>query len=259
MKSLILIVVAHVVGLACLVVAGVVLNDDIKENKYAGLLALLSTAFSAYMFAAGVLYRNNQRVYLWVNRSLLMVRRTHTYWQPAFDFVLPESHVHLDEVVETLQKNLRAKVVVLEGSASKVTLVIDDLLHLVTQIRDEHLHLSLDRKILVPSHLYDAYAERLTVLIEAVSEVVRPESVRLGLTITFGDGIRNPYFGFFVQRVPAQVLRSFEASFLLSEGSSCRIEAGTDCITVDSQKPREFFEALKGVLSLRSLPAGVAP
>jgi len=92
-----------------------------------------------------------------------------------------------------------------------------------------------------------------------VTEAVKPESVRLGITITFDDGVLNPYYGFFVRRVPSHVLSHFEASFQFGHASSCRIQAATDSINIEGTSAVDFFTALSQVLALRAAPAGGLP
>lgn len=259
MKSIILVIVAHLVGIAALVGLGLLLNDTLKANTYGGVTTVLSTAFGIYCFVVNILYHKNQRVFLWVNRLLLLVRRTHTYWLPAFDFTLSDTtlanrHEAINEVEKALAASPHKKIQRSNETPSSATITIDDTFFFVIRVDETHLHVTLDRKILVPAHLYEAYRQRLARFAEVISNAVHPESVRLGITITFGDGVSNPYFGFFVQRVPSQLLRHFQASFLLDQASSCRIEAGTDSINIESQGAVDFFEALSQVLALKAIP-----
>jgi hypothetical protein len=265
MKSIILVVLAHVIGILALVALGLLLNDTLKANTYQGVFTVLSTAFGIYCFVVNILYHKNQRVFLWVNRLLLMVRRSHTYWLPAFDFTLSDaSPENRSETINNVEKALQSfrhkKIQRSSETPTSATLTIDDTLFLVLRIDDCHVHVTLDRKILVPSHLYESYSRRLARIAEAMTNALRPESVRLGMVITYADGIQNPYFGLFVQRVPSQLLRHLEASFLLAQGSSCRIEAGTDSINIESQASVDFFDALAQVLALKVIPAeGLSP
>ena len=83
--------IAHLVGFAALIGLGFLLNDTLKENTYQGLFTVLSAGFGIYCFAVNILYHKNQTVFLWVNRALLLIRRTHTYWLPDFDFTLSDT------------------------------------------------------------------------------------------------------------------------------------------------------------------------
>jgi len=260
MKSLIWVVLAHIAGVLALIGLGLLLNETLKANTYGGVTTVLSTAFGVYSFALNILYHKNQAVFLWVNRLLLMVRRTHTYWLPAFDYTLSDATLeNRRELINNVEKALAAsphkKIQRANDTPSSAAITIDERFFFVLRLDESHLHVSLDRKILVPSHLYETYRRQLARFAEVISNAVHAESVRLGITITFGDGVSNPYFGFFVQRVPSQLLRHFEASFLLAQGSSCRIEAGTDSINIESQGAVDFSEALSQVLALKAIPA----
>ena len=109
MKSIILVVIAHLVGIAALIGIGLLLNDTLKANTYQGVTTVLSTAFGIYCFVVNILYHKNQRVFLWVNRLLLMVRRTHTYWLPAFDFTLADATIeNRMQLIGQVEQALRA-------------------------------------------------------------------------------------------------------------------------------------------------------
>lgn len=266
MKSLVIVGSAHVLGLAILVSLGLAFNDTIKDHTsdYQGVTTVLSVAFGLYCFAVNFLYHKNQNVYLLVNRLLLMVRRTHTYWLPAFDFTLSDTSLQhrrgLIAHVETALAELpHRKIKRINETPSSATICIDDKLFLALRLDDSHLFVTLDRRILVPSHLYETYRQWLARIGEIITKAVRPESVRLGMQITFDDGAVNPYYGFFVRRVPSHVLRHFEASFQFGHGSTCRIEAATDSINIEGTSAVDFYSAISQVLALKAAPAGGTP
>lgn len=261
MKTLLLVIVAHIVGITALFGVGLLLNDALKAyaESYQGVLTVFSASFGIYCLAVSVLYHRNERVYLWVNRLLLLVRRIHTYWLPDFDFTLSamalsdrrELFHKVESSLEALPyKKLRGSI----DTPNARSITIDETFFLLLRLDESHLHVTLDRRILVPSHLYEAYRQRLARIAESISNAIKPESIRVGMSITFGDGVVNPYYGLFVRRVPSQLLRHFEATFLLAQDCSCRIEAGTDSINIESTSAVEFFEALAQVLALKAIP-----
>jgi len=144
-----------------------------------------------------------------------------------------------------------------EETPTTLKVDLDRLAVLVFRRDDRFLHLHFDRKMLVPAHLYDTYRRRLASLVEAVNGIVKPVTVRYGLQIAFGDGVRNPYYGFFVNRVPNDLLQDFQVAFQLSEQSGCRIEADADHVNIEGTSFAEVFDALTEVLSLRAVPGGV--
>lgn len=263
MKTIVCLVLAHLLGIAALVGLGFLLNDHIKGlgDKFPGVSTVLSTAFGIYCFVVNLLYHKNQKVYLWINRLGLLIRRTHTYWLPTFDFILPASHEGdltglMAKTIEAMRQLPHQTFKQVSSTQASTTIVIDELLCFVLRVDEAHLHVTLDRKILVPSHLYDGYRQRLAVIAETIQRTVNAESVRLGISITFGDGVTNPYYGFFVRSVPAQLLRHFEATFLVGQTSTCRIEAGMDTINIEGGNLIEVFDALSQVLALKAMPAG---
>jgi len=87
--KLTIIIFAHLIGLALLLFLGVSLNTFLQGH--AGVISVLSVAIGLYSTVVNILYHRNRRLYLFVNRVLLKVRRTHTYWQPSFDLELSKS------------------------------------------------------------------------------------------------------------------------------------------------------------------------
>jgi len=256
--KLAIIIFVHLIGLTLLLFLGVSLNTFLQSH--AGVISVLSVAVGLYATAVNILYHRNRRLYLFVNRVLLKVRRTHTYWQPSFDLELSQSQDLSNDWIQMVWKILQEGRfgVAKKRDETPTTLKVDldSLTVLVFRRDDLHLHVHFDRKMLVPAHLYDTYRKRLASLVEAVNGVVKPVSVRYGLQIAFGDGVRNPYYGFFVNRVPSDLLQDFQVVFQLSEQSACRIEAGADHVNIEGTSFVEFFDALTEVLSLRAVPGG---
>jgi hypothetical protein len=116
--------------------------------------------------------------------------------------------------------------------------------------------MDFEQKLLVPSHLYECYRQRLAKLAESVIQLVKPNSVQYGLRVSFEAGVKNPYYGLFVNRVSADLLQNFQVVFRLDARSSCRVEAGKEDVNIESENMTELFEALKKALSLEALPAG---
>jgi len=264
MKTIGWIVVGHILGMLLLLWIGLWLNPLIVEygNAYAGVITVFSTAFGIYATVLSVLYQKNRRFHFWVNRFRLMLSRTHTYWQPAFDLELdPDDEGDragvLERVADALLHGQLGTARRLQSTASTLNVSIDDLMCFVCRLDGLHLHVHLDRKLLVPAHLYDRYRHKLARIADEIRRVVNPVSMRCGLIVSFGDGVPNPYYGFFVNRVPAELLQTFQVSFRLGRDSSCRIEAGTDHVSIEGTNLIDLFEGLSQVLNLRAVPNGV--
>lgn len=261
MRTIFWVAAGHVVGVALLIGVGFALNSTIHQyaEDYAGLITVFSTAFGVYAFIVNLLYHKNRAFHLWVNRILLVLTRTHTYWQPSFDFDLRQESSHdcsvlVQEVLGVLREPEFGNTTISQPSLNTATVCFDELMCFVLRVEDLHLHIHLDRKLLVPSHLYEKYSHRLARIAEAVQHVVQPTAVRCGMTISFGDGVKNPYYGFFVSSVPADLLHTFQVSFRLDQRTSCRVEAGTDQVTIEGKSLVDLFAALSQVLNLRATP-----
>lgn len=261
MRTVLWVGLAHLVGIAALFGLGLLLNKTIDQyaQDYAGLITIFSSAFGVYAVVVNLLYQKNRDFHLWVNRLLLLFVRTHTYWQPAFDYDLPDGSSQdrlalLQQLVKSLSEGNFGAAKVAHPSANIATVCLDDIMCFVLRIEDSHLHVHLDRRLLIPAHLYDAYRQRLARIAETVQQTLNPTSMRYGMTVSFADGVSNPYYGFFVNRVPSELLHTFQVSFRLDPASSCRIEAGTDHVNIESKSLVDLFEALSQVLNLRAVP-----
>ena len=86
------VIVGHAVVVGLLLWAGFAFNDIITKysDAYTGIITLFSVAFAAYTTALNFLYQRNAAFHLFVHRLLLRVTRTHTFWQPQFDFQLDQ-------------------------------------------------------------------------------------------------------------------------------------------------------------------------
>jgi hypothetical protein len=261
MKAWALIVAGHLVAIVILLVIGIQL--DHVPQSHPGVTTVFSVAWTLYSAALAYLYHKNRRFYFFVQRLLLRISRTHTYWQPAFDFDLDSNRIGtppeiLDALWELLREGRHGRAAKRAESPTTLSVGLDDLFSVVFRVDNQNLNVHLDRKLLVPSHLYDAFRRRLAMLVEDVSRIVQPVRVRCGLIVSFDEGVRNPYYGFFVNRVPPELLKDFQVTFLLNRNSTCRIEATTDRISIEGTNVAELFEAANQVLDLRALPGGVA-
>lgn len=261
MKTVTTIVAAHVLGILALLAIGLWLNTSIAAHlsNYQGVITVFSTAFGVYSFAINYLYHRNQNVYLWVHRALLILRRTHTYWLPAFDYALGERTLEARRsLLSTVELALSAlsekKIKRTDETPYFAKMVLDDVFFLVLRCDESHLFVSLDRRILVPSHLYERYCRQFAKIAETVATAANAGSIRLGMTITFDDGVVNPYYGFFVRRIPSHVLRHFEASFQFGHSESCQIIAGTNSISIEGESVVDFFAGLSQVVALEATP-----
>lgn len=256
-----LIVIGHLVLIAVLLWSGVKLNDFIiqSQNQYAGLISVFSIAFGIYTTAANFLYQRNQAFHLFINRIRFRFIRTHTYWQPhitmALDSATPDVQ-KLDDIWEMLASGVHGAAERKMATPSTLVVALDELMVIRFRLDQNKLFIDFDQKLLVPSHLYDRYRHRLAKLVESVNRLVRSTSVQCGIRVSFEAGMKNPYYGLFINRVQPELLQNFQVVFRLDAHSSCRVEAGKDDVNIESENMTEMFEALKKVLSLEALPAG---
>jgi hypothetical protein len=141
-----------------------------------------------------------------------------------------------------------------EQSPTTLVVAVDELFVIRFRVDETKLYLGFEQKLLVPSHMYNQYRQRLGRLAEDITRLVKPTSLQCGLKISFENGAKNPYYGVFVSRVPPELLQDFQVAFRLAARSSCRVEAGKDHVNIESTSLSELFDALSEVLSLKALP-----
>lgn len=233
--------------------------------KFYGYQSALTAATSIYGVGVtlyNILYHKNRQFYLFVNRLWFKVARTHTFWNVSFRFSFKPEHDDRSSILTHLAERFRegrhgtAIIDPVSNSLLNVVLRRPEPMGLNFSVEDSELYVGSDREILVPAHLYEPYQRRLKLVIEDVTSVLNPVRVQCGLTVSFGSGVRNPYYGLFVDRVPADLLQHFQVTFRLDHVSDCRIEADTDRVEVQSTSAVDLFLALSQVLSLEALPKG---
>ena len=254
----------HVIVVGLLLWAGLALNDVIKtySDAYTGIITLFSIAFGLYTTALSCLYQRNAAFHLFVHRLLLKISRTHTYWQPQFDFQLDQEQLTnsslLAHVWEMLCQGRHGNAVQKDETPTTLSVSLDDLFIVRFRRNDTSLCAFFDQKLLVPSHLYDAFRQRLALLAENLQRVIKPTMTRCSVRVSFPEDKANPYYGFFVNRLSPSLLQDFQVIFRLDAKSDCRIEAGMDYVNVEGTSLSEMFDSLMKVLALRALPKGGA-
>jgi len=254
---LVFIIGCHVVAIVLLLWLGTSLNEKIN-HEYAGVITVFSLALGIYSTALNILYQKWQRFHLFANRVFLLFRRTHTFWQPHFHFDFGQSCDSgvLEDLWMHLNTGQYGKTVKKDQTSSTLQVSIDDLFAMSFRIGEASLDLGFDQKLLVPSHLYETYRKRLSKLAEGISNTIHPITAKYSIIVSFGDEVRNPYYGFFVSRVPAKLLQNFQVTFRLDPHSDCRIEAGMNQVDIEGASLTDTFDALNQVLSLKALPLG---
>ncbi|MGL4462282.1 MAG: hypothetical protein ACRC1K_09010 [Planctomycetia bacterium] len=253
-----------VVVLAAVAWLGYIFNDQIEDQlgRYNGMTTAVSALVGFYSFAASVLYHRNPRFHFWVRRLLFRMSRTHTYWKPLFRFQFDELTVkQKNEVVskaaDAIKRAFKGDAVLDDSSVVSSAILIDDEVRVVLRFDGDALAVCLDRKQLVPSHLYERACRRLVKIAESVREAVpQPTSTAYAVTVTFDVGASNPYYGFFLNHIPEALVDDFEVRFKLNKDSSCRIEAVREFVNIESASLVDWREALSKVVTLEAAPVG---
>lgn len=255
---------SRIVWLVHLLVGGVIVLLGLKVNallnEYSGLISVVGLGFGYYSTVLNYYYNRDPRIYGFVNRWLLLVRRDHTYWELSIAFSFePRSPVDRERLLGDIEARLRGSDVgtvrVPVRTMEHMELVLDNLIDLNFRLEPCRLAVNLDRRLTVPVHAYAEYQKTLLNVAEAVQAVVKADELACDVQVFFRKGRPNPFYGFFVNRVPAKLLDTFHVVFRMDRCPDCRIEASQDHVGVHATSLTKMFAGLDEVLSYRSLPA----
>lgn len=252
-----LIIAGHLLIGGIVIFCGVLLNDKINQ-EYAGVITVVSIGISLYTIIFNYLYQRTQRVHLFVNRILLKCKRSHTYWQPHFHFISPgfETDKIFYNLWTTISSNPFGAATKIHETANTLRIAVDNLFVLSFRAAENEITLAFEHKLLVPTHLYSEYIQRLSRMAEEIRNTINPKKALYSIIVSFEPNHKNPYYGFFVNRVSPDLIQCFNVAFRLNSFSDCRIEAGKDEIDISGKNLTDTFKGLDQVLSLRALPKG---
>jgi hypothetical protein len=215
---------------------------------------LLGTALAA-------LYKWNQRFYFLAKKVRFWISGANTYWTASFRFEIDPKQCSpelLGVVADRLKLDQKVKVDVQKKDRMGMTLVLrkDFPIGLRFDLDEDSLFVSTDRELLVPANLADAYVKRLEKIADEIRSVVHPHGVVCDVNVGFGEGSKNPYYGFFIERVPPDLLENFQVRFVVDRDSDCRVTAETDSVSIRSTRLADLFKGISKIVSLSALPEG---
>jgi hypothetical protein len=252
------VIIAHAALITLLVIVGLGLNEFIRtsQNNYPGLIAVFSVGFGLYTTILNFLYHRNQAFHLLLNRIKFKLKRSHTYWQPHFKYELSKeiSPEILENLWNIFSHGPFGEIRQRTRTDKTLVLVLDSLLVIRFHISEHHLFVDFEQKLLVPTHLYEAYEQKISRIAESIVQLTKPDQIDCAMIVTFGSEI-NPYYGFYISRVPPELLQDFRVSFRTTNQNSCRIEAGKEHVSLECSNLTEFFDAFRRVLNLKAVPS----
>ena len=248
------------VGLAVL---GTSYNASTPQERFANLKSALGILVGYYSFVFNWYYNTNPRVYGFVNRYLLLVRRTRTFWDMNLEFAFesrPGEQLSklLGELEAKLLESKLGKLKIESRTVDRMKFVLDtgeDEVGFIVHLEDGLMTVCLDRKITVPLDAFSDYQNLLIKIAEKMQFVVKPDRVLCNVQVYFRQGKPNPFYGFFVNRIPARWLETFHVVFRVDRHPDCRIEASTDHVGVQADSLTNLFSGLEEVLTFQALPS----
>ena len=251
----------HIGLVLALVVVGYLING--LSKPYEGYVTSFTAGLSAYVTVINILYNKNQKVYLAINRLKMLSGNTHTLWQIDFQFDLRRDQFQFyEDTLDSIEKSLRSsnlgEIRLKDKMGNKLELVLEEQIGLAFRVDEKGVHLNFDPKLQVPSRLYDRRVRLLRTVCESVVQAIKPIKYRFTLEVFFRDGVTNPYYGYFVRKIPLGSLQDFRVVVRLDDSMDCKLRVATDHVSVEATKITEGFDALSNVLRLKPLLQGSA-
>lgn len=240
----------------CIVGAGLLANSAL--NEYSGLLSVLGLGIGYYSTVLNYHYNHDPAVYAFVNRALLRIRRDHTYWELSLAFSFePKSPPEREELLSDLEAKLRAAgigaITVPIKAFGRMEVTIDHLIGLEFRLEPCRLAVNFDRRLTVPIHAYADYQKLLLDLSDAIQSAFVADEMTCDVQVFFRKNKINPFYGYFLNRIPAKMLETFHVVFRLDRCPDCRLEASQDHLGVQATSLPKLFAGLDEVLSYRAM------
>ncbi|GHT36418.1 hypothetical protein FACS189427_08000 [Planctomycetales bacterium] len=160
----------------------------------------------------------------------------------------------LKNLLDDIQNESIAKLILRTNvlSVTKAEIEIEKGDRYILDFDGVSLFISTDRVLTVPRGLYEKKNKFLIGFVEKIRELTKAISISSEIQIQFEDK-KNPYYGFFVNSLPADLLDSFDVSLRTDTESECIVIANNDGITVKGKNLLDTFTTLKDVLLLQPL------
>ena len=232
------------------------------QTWFANLRSAIAVLAGYYSFVFNWYYNTNPKLYGFVNRHLLLIKQIHTFWDMNLEFrfesrsgenlakLLPELKTALDE------SNL-GELEVKSSDVDKLEFVLhtrEGDIGFRIYLQDCVLTACLDRRLTVPFNAHKDFQNLLQNIAEKIQRVAKPDQVLCNLLVYFREGKPNPFYGFFVNRIPVEWLKTFNVVYNVARHPECLIEATTDHVGVKSDSLKTLFEGLGDVLTFQALP-----
>ena len=243
--------------LAPFAVCGILVWLELWE-LYSWIITVASLEIGAASVAVNLLYHRSRNFFLFCHRIQSLLVREHTYWRPSFRFSFGDSpknpNSFVREVLEQVQKAgiRRDEPYIIISTANEGEISFSDEDAFVFSFDGETLFVTSKMKMRVPSQMNNTLAVFLTRLAEKIMSISNAASIESDVKVFFTEK-NNPYYGLFMRNIPGDLIRSFDACFVVDECSECRVEAGVDGITVYGKGIADTFDVLKNILSFRPL------
>jgi hypothetical protein len=250
------------IGGIILLILPIIISYYLSEYDYEWLVTAISWEITLWTLIVSFAYHRNRNFYLAVNRLFSFFTRSHSYWLPSFRFFLPndssENNAFLKNLLEEIEKEKVAKHFNRTNliSQQKAEIILEKGERYVLEFDDKSLFVQSDRIITVPIGLYDKQSRFLSDFADKIKELANAVSVTSEIQIQFEDK-KNPYYGFFVNTLPNDLLDSFDISFRTDTESECSIVANERKIIIKGKNLLHTFSALKNILALQPITASL--
>jgi hypothetical protein len=241
-----------------------VVSYCLRTSGYEWIVTAVSWEIALWSLVGSFAYHRSKSFYLTINRLFSFFLRSHSYWLPSFRFFIPDDLLETDNI-DFLQKLLdsiqREKIATHFSRVNlinpqKAEIILKKGERYVLEFDNVSLFVGSDRALTMPIGLYEKKSRFLSDFADKIRLLANAVSVTSEIQIQFEDN-KNPYYGFFVNTIPNDLLDSFDVSFRTDMESECSIVANESGIIIKGKNLLHTFLALKNILSLQPITASL--
>lgn len=243
----------------CLVWAGrATINKTYPD--WEGVIASISLILAIYVAILQWFFNHSDHFFLTVQRLKLRFLRTHTHWCLTAKFELScdlfkDGISNIPELFKQIQRSLESvedRDISIANTDTTLNVVFgseDTISFSINSNETERPYIYLKtNKMLVPSHIYNEKLHNLGRWLESIGNLDYTLDPSYELQIEFKQ---NPFFGFYLKRLPRELIENFNCSINLpTTKSTSEVTTTKDYILVRSTIVSSLLQSANDCLTL---------
>ncbi len=178
---------------------------------------ILATLFSIHT----VLYKYVKKYYLWINHYVFTIFNKSFYWNFSIDFwgdfdegLLTQLYSELSKIFDNKIKFVDDNSIIGDGFLIQFN-IREDQENQNIGIIQKQLHIEIFDSHINYNDLMPILKSKIAKLISLIEKKLKNPNEQLNMTIKFKD--KNPYYGFFIQKVNLSQVNNFNVDFYVDQ------------------------------------------